>query len=186
MALIQRYTRTAMVFHWLIALLIAVNVTLGLTADHLPEDWIRPTIDTHKSIGITVLGLALMRVLWRATHPAPPLPAHYGRLERWGAHAAHGLLYVLIFALPISGWMHDSAWKGAPSHPMTLFGLVPWPRLPFLTALEETRKDYWHDLLGQVHTSFGIVLYVAVALHVLGALKHQIFDREAELQRMFS
>lgn len=186
MAFVQRYTRTAMVFHWLIALLIAVNVTLALSADHLPDDWVRPTINTHKSIGITVLGLALMRVLWRATHPAPPLPDHYGRLERWGAHAAHGLLYLLIFALPISGWMHDSAWKAAASHPMFLFGLVPWPRLPLVTGLDDTQKDYWHGLLGQVHASFGIVLYIAVALHVLGALKHQFFDREAELQRMFS
>lgn len=186
MALIKRYTRTAMVFHWLIALMIGINVALVLSADHLPDDWVRPVINTHKSIGLTVLGLALMRVLWRATHPAPPLPDHYGRLERWGAHAAHGLLYILIFALPLSGWMHDSAWKAAPSHPLVLYGLVPFPRLPFLTAIDESRKDYWHDLLGQVHASFAIVLYVAVALHVLGALKHQIFDREAELQRMFS
>ena len=184
MAFIQRYTRTAMAFHWLIALMIVVNVVLVLTVDAMPEGWVRPVIDTHKSIGITVLGLAILRVLWRATHPAPPLPPSYGALERWGAHAAHGVLYLLIFAMPLSGWMHDSAWSAAASHPMFLFGLVPWPRIGWLMAIDPAQKDYWHALLGRVHTAFAYVLYGMVFLHVAGALKHQWIDREPEVQRM--
>ena len=96
-----RYTRTAIVLHWLIAILILVNVALGWFGEDLPEAWVRPAIDTHKSIGITVLGLALMRLLWRFTHPAPPLPASYPRWEKVGAHLAHALLYVLILAIPV-------------------------------------------------------------------------------------
>ena len=184
MSVIRRYSRTAMVFHWLVALLIFANVALMWVVDSLPDDWVRPTINTHKSIGITVLGLAVMRVLWRATHPAPPLPASYPGWERWSAHAAHGALYLLIFALPLSGWAHDSAWKEAASHPMFLYGLVPWPRIGWLTAIDPSQKDYWHGLLGSVHTSFAYVLYAMVAAHVLGALKHQWLDREPELQRM--
>ena len=183
-AVLQRYTRTAMTLHWIVALLIACNVALGLLADEAPDGWVRPMINTHKSIGITVLGLAIMRVLWRGTHPAPPFPASYGRLERWGAHAAHGALYLLIFALPLSGWMRDSAWQDAASHPMTLYGVVPWPRLWFLTALDPADKPFWHDRLGAVHAALGYVLYAMVGLHVAGALKHQFVDREPELQRM--
>ena len=69
---------------------------------------------------------------------APPLPAGYPHWERWGAHAAHGVLYLLIFLLPLSGWAHDSAWKGAATHPMYLFGVVPWPRIGLLTAIPYT------------------------------------------------
>lgn len=181
----HRYTRIAVTLHWLIAVLIAVNVALGLAFERLGDEWVRPAIDMHKSIGITVLGLAAMRLLWRATHPPPALPPSYGRLERRGAHAAHLVLYGLIFAMPLSGWLHDSAWKDAATHPLRLFGIVPWPRLPLFGQLDDAGKDNWHALLGTVHVGCGYVLYAMVAMHILGALKHQFIDREPELQRMW-
>ncbi len=181
---IQRYTRTAMALHWIIAALILANIALALAADHLPEGWARPAIDLHKSFGITVLGLAAIRVLWRATHPAPPLPAGYPGWERWSAHAVHAFLYLLIFGLPLSGWAHDSAWSAAASHPVTLYGLIPWPRMGWFAAMAPDQSDAWHDLLGRLHQSFGYVLYAMVGAHLLGALKHQWLDREPELQRM--
>ena len=180
----ERYTRTAIALHWTIASLIIVNVALALTADALPDDWIRPVIDTHKSIGITVLGLGLLRLLWRLTHRPPALPPGYPRWERAGAHLAHGLLYALILALPLSGWMHDSAWKDAATHPMQLFGLVPWPRIGWIMGIEPALKETLHDRFGAMHTWFGYALYGLFALHVVGALKHQWMDREPELQRM--
>jgi len=127
---VQRYTRTAMVLHWVVAVLIVGNVVLGLAADSLPEDWIRSAVDTHKSIGITVLGLAVLRLLWRFAHRPPPMPDSYARSERLVAHAAHVALYVLIFALPTSGWMHDSAWNGGATHPVFLYGVIPGFRYP--------------------------------------------------------
>ncbi len=184
MQLPLRYTRTAIALHWIVAVLMIVNVTLGLVAESLPEAQIRFAIDTHKSIGITVLGLAILRLLWRLTHPAPPLPPDHPRWERMGAHAAHLVLYALIFALPLSGWLHDSAWKDAATHPMRLFGLVPWPRIGWLMSLDPGAKAIWHDRLFELHSWFGTVLYVVFALHVAGALKHQWLDREPELQRM--
>ena len=111
-----RYSRTAMILHWLIAAGILCNVALGLSVDFLPDDWIRPVIDTHKSIGITVLGLVLLRILWRVAHRPPPLPKAFPAWERASAHAAHLLLYVLMIGLPLSGWLHDSAWKDAATH----------------------------------------------------------------------
>ena len=181
---IARYTRTAVVLHWLVAALMIVNVAFGLLADSLPDDWIRPAIDAHKSTGISVLGLVLLRILWRASHPAPPLPGHYPRWEKLSAHATHGVLYALMLALPISGWLHDSAWKDAATHPMTLYGLVPWPRLGFIQSIEPVTKEQLHTLFGLFHTVFGYALYAAFALHVGGALKHQFIDKDPELQRM--
>ena len=179
-----RYTGIAMVLHWVVAVLIVANVALGLCADYLPDSAIRSVIDLHKSIGITVLGLVILRILWRFAHRPPAMPATYSPLERFAAHAAHGVLYLLILALPISGWMHDSAWKSAPTHPMSLFWLVPWPRIGWIEAMEPAQKEHFHSVLFAVHAYAAYALYALLALHVLGALKHQFWDREPELQRM--
>jgi cytochrome b561/glycosyltransferase involved in cell wall biosynthesis len=179
-----RYTTTAVFLHWAIALLLAVNIGLALSVDHLPDAAVRPVIDTHKSIGITVLGLALIRLLWRFSHKPPPLATRYALWERRCAATVHAALYGLMLALPLSGWLHDSAWKDAATHPMRLFGLVPWPRVPAIATLEPALKESLHTVFGQLHTWFAYALYALFALHVLGALKHQLYDREPELQRM--
>lgn len=180
----NRYTRPAVVLHWLIALLMAINIVLVLLVDHLPEDWVRRVIDTHKSTGITVLGLVLLRILWRFTHRPPAMPTTYGRLERIGAHAAHATLYLLMLLLPLSGWMHDSAWVDAATHPMQLFGLVPWPRIGWIMGIAPDTKERLHTVFGNLHEWAGYVFYALFVLHVLGALKHQLIDGERELQRM--
>ncbi|RKP55899.1 cytochrome b [Pararobbsia silviterrae] len=179
-----RYTRPAIVLHWLIALGIIVNIALAWSADSLPDNWVRPVIDTHKSIGITVLGLAILRVLWRVTHRPPPLPAEFPAWERKSAHAAHILLYVLIFAMPLSGWLHDSAWKAAATHPMSLFYLIPFPRIGFVMSQPPALKEHLHDLFGLIHTSLAYGLYVLVGLHIAGALKHEWIDRKSVIRRM--
>ena len=181
----NRYTRPAILLHWFIAALMAVNIALILSVDHFPDDWVRPAVDTHKSIGITVLGLAILRILWRWTHRPPPLPASYRPWERSASHAVHIALYAVMILLPLSGWMHDSAWKDAATHPMQLFGLVPWPRIGWIMDIEPTTREMLHDRFGALHVWIGYVLYALFALHVLGALKHQFMDREPELQRMW-
>ena len=179
-----RYTRTAIVLHWVIAALIVVNVVLGLTAEALPATWTRPAIDLHKSFGLTVLGLVLLRILWRLSHPPPPLPGDYRRLERVGAHLAHAGLYLLILLLPISGWLHDSAFKDAAAHPLRLFWVIPWFRIAAIRDLPAAPKEVLHGQLFAFHVWLGYALYALVALHILGALKHQFLDRDPELQRM--
>ena len=181
---IQRYTRTAVLLHWVIAVLIIANVAITWVVDSLPDNWVRPAIDTHKSIGITVLGLALLRLLWRYAHPPPPLPASYPKWMQRSAHAAHGALYVLMIALPLSGWMHDSAWKDAATHPMRWFNLFTWPRIGWIMQVDPVRKESLHDLFGLAHTWLGYALYGLLVLHVAAALKHQFIDREPQLQRM--
>ena len=182
-AVANRYTRTAMLLHWLVAALIVGNVVLVWVVDLLPDDMVRPAINTHKSIGLTVLGLALLRVLWRLSHRPPPLPRSYPMVERLGAHAAHVMLYVLILGLPLSGWFHDSAFKDAAAHPLTIFG-IPWFRIGAIEHMEPAAKEHFHAVWFQIHASLAYVLYGLLALHVAGALKHQFIDHEAEFGRM--
>jgi cytochrome b561 len=181
---VTRYSRVAVVLHWVIAAFMVANVALALSADHVPDDWVRGLIDTHKSIGITVLGLALLRLLWRATHRPPALPPGHPRWQRVAAHLAHGLLYLLMIALPVSGWLHDSAWKDAATHPMHWFGLFEWPRIGAIMTLPPDIRETLHTRFGGLHTALSYLLYALLALHILGALKRQWIDREAELQRM--
>ena len=181
----RRYTRIAIWLHWLVAVLILANTALVLRVDSWPDDWVRPVIDMHKSIGITVLGLVVLRILWRLGHPPPPLPKTYRPWERVVSHMAHGLLYLLILALPLSGWMHDSAWKDGATHPMRLFGLLPWPRIGVIETLEPTFKERMHSVLFSVHVDVAWALYALLALHVAGALKHEVFDRQREIARMW-
>lgn len=181
----RRYTSVAITLHWVIALAIVINVALALTWDLYPEDSIRPAIDLHKSIGITVLGLAILRLLWRLTHRPPPLPTGYAKWEVRLSHVTHILLYVIIFAMPITGWMHDSAWKNGTGEPILLYGLIPFPRIGPIMNLDPVTKEHMHDLFGGFHEAVGIAIYILVALHILGALKHQLLDKRRELQRMW-
>ena len=173
-----------MALHWLVALLMIGNLALVWTVNRAPDDFVRPMIDTHKSIGITVLGLAILRLLWRWGHPPPPMPRDTPAAEQRAAHIAHWLLYALIFLLPLSGWMHDSAWKDGPTHPMFLFGLVPWPRIAAIANTPADTKEWLHNVLYLAHKSLAYGLYVLLGLHIVGALKHQFIDRHAEFQRM--
>jgi cytochrome b561 len=182
--MIARYTRVAIVLHWLVASLIAANLVLVWFVDDWPKDWVRPVIDLHKSFGITVLGLVLLRLLWRIGHKPPPLPAAYPAWERHASAVAHAVLYLLILAIPISGWMHDSAWKEGPTHPVKLFWLIPWPRIPMIANQAQPMKEHLHDLFFAAHKWFAYVLYGLFGLHVAAALKHQWIDRQPEIQRM--
>ena len=180
----DRYSRTAMLLHWIIAAMILVNVCLGWSANYLSDEGARTVIDLHKSIGITILGLVLMRILWRASHRPPPLPRSFPRWERTSAHIAHIALYVLMLAIPLSGWLHDSAWKDAATHPMHWFNLFTWPRIGWVMDLEPQLKERLHNSFGTLHTWLGYVLYALLVLHVGGALKHEWLDRESVLRRM--
>ncbi len=179
-----RYTRIAMLLHWLVAALIIGNLVLVWTIGWFPDALVRPAINTHKSIGLTVLGLVLLRVLWRIGHRPPPLPHAYSRAERLGSHAAHLILYGLILAMPISGYIHDSAFKDAAAHPLTLYGLIPFPRIAPIAALDPATKAHVHAVWFAIHGDLAIVLYVLLGLHLLGVLKHQLLDTEPVLRRM--
>ncbi len=181
---VRRYNRTAMILHWLVAALLLVNVVYGLEAANADDAHVRPLIDMHKSIGLTLLGLVALRILWRLGHKPPPMPSRYPALERKGAHFAHLLLYAVMLLLPLTGYIHDSAWKLAASHPIELYGLVPFPRIGFVEHLAAGPKEQVHSLFGAAHVWLGYALYALFALHIAGVLKHHAIDHESELSRM--
>jgi cytochrome b561 len=185
MTLPDRYTPAAMLLHWVIAALIMANIALIYTTNLLaPEAARGGLIDIHMSVGLTVLGLALLRILWRLSHRPPALPAAYAPWERRAAHAAHAAFYGVMLVLPLSGWLHDSAWKEAPANPYYWFGLFEVKRLPGIRDLAPPVKEIWHARFLVVHTWTAYVLYALLTAHVLGVLKHQFLDRHPELQRM--
>lgn len=182
--MIKKYNGVAIALHWLVAAGIIANIALAWIWPYLADAGVRPAIDIHKSIGITVLGLALIRLLWRLTHRPPAMPTPYQRWEIVVSHLTHGLLYALIIAMPLSGWIMDSAWKDAATHPMFLFGLFQWPRLGMITGLNPATRETMHSLFGTMHVWLSYLIYGLVALHVAGALKHEWIDHEPELRRM--
>ena len=181
----KRYTGLAVLLHWLIAIGIFINIKYGLSFDDLKDAQLRTAIDAHKSIGISVLGLVLLRILWRVGHQPPALPAETRPWERKLSTATHHSLYLLMVLVPLLGWLHDSAWKGAATHPLVLFNAVPWFRIPLFGGLGPIALDQVHGLLGDAHSALSWVLMAALVLHVAGALKHQFVDKQKSLQRMW-
>ena len=170
----QRYTKPAMLLHWLTALLIIAAFFLGLTMVDIPG--FTPTklkyFSWHKWMGVTVLGLAVLRVLWRkANRPPPPLPMP--AWQHMAAEGMHYLLYVLIFAVPVSGYFYTYA-AGVP---VVYLGL--W-QMPAVIAPNPELKP----VLKTVHYVLTMTLAAAVVAHVLAALKHHFIDRDATLKRM--
>lgn len=183
-----RYTSIAVTLHWLVAIGIIYNLWVGLGFDDLKASHsplLRPAIDLHKSIGITLIGLIVMRVLWKIGNPGPAPMASLKPWERKLSMGTHHFLYLLMVLVPLAGWLHDSAWKEAAGHPLMLFGVVPWFRLPLFAMLNDAGKDWWHDTLGAVHSLSAKLLIGVVALHILGALKHQFYDRQPQFRRMW-
>ena len=179
-----RYGRVAITLHWLIAIAIIANIALGLYFADLPRSDPYKFIltQTHKSIGLTVLVLSLLRVGWRLMHPVPPLPASMPRGLRVVARTTHVLLYVLIVAIPFSGWLLVSA--SPLGLPTMYFGWFAWPQLPFFADLTRAAKKALSHNLETVHVVFAWSAIVLVPIHILGALYHQFVRRDEVLSRM--
>jgi cytochrome b561 len=161
-------------FHWLIVALVATQVVLALTADDLPAGMQKLVLlARHKSVGITILLLAIARLAWRAANPVPALPSTLKPYERALAHFTHFALYALLFAMPLTGWMMSSA-RG---FPVSWFGLV---QLPDLVPTDRGLYRIFHD----THEVLARVLGVVVLLHIVGALKHHFVLRDDVLRRM--
>ncbi len=182
----ERYTRTAIVFHWVIAGLVLGNILLAWTFKTFDDyPWTQHVTNTHKTFGITVLGLALMRLLWRLTHRPPPFHPAIAGWQARAARIAHAGLYGLILAMPLSGWIYDSAWEWAADVPIDFWGLFEMPRIPWIMDMPQSHaKEQLDVIAGKVHVFLSYVLYALLAAHLAGAAKHQWLDRVPTLQRM--
>ena len=170
----ENYTRTAIALHWLIAAVVIAVFAWGWWMQEIPKQPVGPRADAynqHKSVGMAILALMVLRVLWRAGHPPPPLPP----MPAWNArlaHVNHGLMYVALFVLTIGGYL-SSAWSG---FPVRFFGF----ELPAWSGHRPALKD----LASDVHIWASWVLLVSVTLHVAGTAKHVLIDRNGMLARM--
>jgi cytochrome b561 len=168
-----RYTRTAIVLHWLAALLIFCNLIVGLSMVGLPFGPQKFRVyGWHKWIGITVFLLAAARLVWRRGHPAPP-PVEMPRWQRRAAHGTHLALYALMLLIPLSGWVYSSATGVS----VVYLGLVP---LPDLVAKDKALAA----VLKAVHVTLNFTLFSLVIVHAGAALKHHVIDRDSVLARM--
>ena len=169
-----RYTATAVGLHWLIALAIFATFALGVYMHDLPlsPDKLR-LYSWHKWAGVTIFALVVLRLAWRLAHRPPELPATVPAWQRSAATLAHGLLYVLMLAIPLSGWLMSSA-KGFQT---VLYGVLPLPDLIGKNA-------ELGELLATLHKLLNLTMAGLVVAHVGAALKHHCVDRNDVLRRM--
>jgi len=168
----DRYSRGAIAFHWTIAALVIVNLFLGLFHENLLEGM--KVMPLHRAIGITILVLSVGRLGWRLTHRPPGLPPEMRGWERAAAKVAHVLLYALMVALPLTGWMMSS--NPERPRPFDWFGLIQVPVLPI---------DKGAAMLGRgLHGPLGYVMTALVVLHIAAALRHHWVLRDRVLARM--
>lgn len=169
-----KYGNTAILFHWLLAVLIIGTWCFGVYMTELPFSPMRvKQFNWHKWAGVTILGLSALRLLWRLGHPPPALPSHMSTRQQSLSKITHVALYALFFATPLAGWAYSSA----AGFQVVLYGVLPLPDwVPVSKDLADTLKG--------VHKLFSFSLAALVILHIAAALKHQFIDHDSLLRRM--
>lgn len=167
--MMSRYNLLARLLHWIVAILVFLQLFLGFAADRADTRAAEPLIDRHVQVGVLVLSLMALRLLWRSFRAPPALPDKHPLWQRRAARAVHHFIYALLFIMPVSGYVLW-AWMGKP---LDLFGLVPIPIL-FRGGDDET----WRSIAGYSHTYAGFVLIALLTLHVTAALWHQFIRRD--------
>lgn len=177
---IQRYHTVAIALHWLIGTLIIANLALGIMLDDIPDSSKFLAYMVHKSIGLSVLALTLVRLYWRLTHKAPDYPASFAGWELKVAKFTHFVLYALMVAIPFSGWALVSA---SPKNiPTNFFGLFIWPQIPGLQGFDN-QKDIAENI-GDLHSLMAYAMLVLLVLHIAAALRHKFILKDALVERM--
>ena len=190
-----RYTKTAVILHWLIALSIFAMFGLGWFMADLPKEVPKQTafdifdlgvytwnageaisprsfyFNLHKSFGVTIIALILVRILWRVSHKPPTLLISYKAWERKLATGAHHLLYMFMVALPVSGLTMAIYSK---------YG-VKWFGMSFISGVD---NNPMREIFKETHEIIGIIMLAILAVHVLGALKHKFVDKDDTMKRM--
>ena len=172
----EGYTSTAKFLHWLVAAFVFVQVSLGFWMIGIPKapPGIRAYwFNVHKSIGITLGLVILVRLLWRLTHRAPPLPGTVPAWQRVAAKTSHALLYVCMIVMPVSGYLGSSFTK----YPIKYFGYT----LPHWGWEAPVLKE----LMSQVHFATVVIFVTLIVIHISAALKHLLVNRDGVFQRMW-
>lgn len=170
----NRYSTVSLILHWLIAALVVTQVGLIWAHEATDGPISREFVQIHKSVGLSILVLTLGRIGWRIANPAIPLPDEMARWQKLLARATHVLFYALLIGMPLAGWAASSGG----GREIIWFGLFEWPALPIGGGREMAGQ------LMDMHELAAKGLYVLIALHVAGALKHHFVDRDNVLHRM--
>ena len=171
-----RYSLVAMLFHWLLAVLIGLNFIGAWVAEDATKAEKAQMMANHKAFGLTILILTVLRILWRLMRRPPALLDSLKAWEIALARLTHALFYFLMLAIPMAGWALHSAWTGG--QPVNLFGLIAIPGLPVGT--DAASKDIFHEL----HEVFATLMLFLMVLHVAAAFKHALLDRDGTMRRM--
>lgn len=171
----KRYSGVAMTLHWLIAVAVIVNWRLAEAAEHAAtREEGGAIMANHFALGMTILVLSVLRVGWRLIHRPPPLADSLAAWEKMLARVTHGLFYVLLIGLPLGGWFAKSSYGQG----VDIWGLFEWPALPV-----PVNPDLGEQVF-EAHGAGGTVLLALIALHVIGAVKHMVIDKDGNLWRM--
>ncbi len=168
----ERYSLVARTLHWIMAILILFNLWLGLAHESLPRDW--QVMPVHKSIGLTVLALTVLRLAWRLTHRQTPLPKGLPAWERLTAKVTHYSFYGLMLLVPLTGWVMSSAGI----YPLNWFFLFDVPKFAV------TKDDAIVGFSAEAHEIFAFAWIALLILHVAAALRHHFILKDDVLRRM--
>ena len=169
----DRFTPLQRVLHWVMALCILLMLFIGVGfASTITPKYV-PLVATHKTLGIAILVLALIRLAVRFRYGAPPLPADLPEPMRLAAHLSHYALYALMIAMPLLGW----GMLSAAAYPVVLFGSV---HLPSILPL----NDGLHSLLWQAHRYLAFLFFALILLHVAAALFHALVRQDGVFDTM--
>jgi len=180
----ERYGAVAMTLHWLIAIAIVCMIGFGYYLSTLPitDPSLFRLVQLHKSVGLTILVLSVLRVIWRLINPVPPLPDTLSKPVKVLARITHILLYVLIIAIPLTGWAMVSA--SPLGIPTMWFGLFEWPHIAPLAHLPFDQKDAKEEAIHTVHAWLAYGAAVLLLLHASAALFHHYLLKDNVLRRM--
>lgn len=176
----KRYHSVAIILHWVMAFGFFLMLATGVMMVYFITDKSLQfqMYQWHKSGGVVLLLAASVRMMWRLSHVAPPLPGHVPTFERWAAKAGHVGLYVMMFLLPITGWvMVSSSIYGLPT---IVFGMFEWPHIPNIQG-----QVGIENLAKQAHLILAIIFAGLIAGHVAAVIKHAVLDHEHLLTRMW-
>lgn len=178
----QRYSKTAMLLHWLIAAALAFQIGLGEAMEHLPRGPQQFDVaQFHKAVGITILVLTLWRIAVRFSTPRPAPMGDAGWAQRL-AGITHWGLYAFMLLAPLSGWIATSTSRF--KLPIDMFGVFHWPAFPMMAGLEEAARKSLHEFAEDVHGGLVKIAMLLFLLHIAGALRHQFLMRQPTVERM--
>lgn len=175
MSTVSRYSSGSKWLHWIVALIVIPMVCFSFFLDDLPETVRGTGINLHKSFGLLVLFLMFLRLFWILKKGKPSLPASVPIWQRFAARMVQFFLYVALFVMPLAGWIMSTAANKVPS----FFGLFTLP-LPGVPANKALAKNMF-----EVHEIFAWIIIGLLVLHIAGALKHYMIDKDKVAQRMF-